>query len=105
MSPVIVTVDPGVCGFVCRIEVVSDAGESKITIESDCSQVKTFAKYICGLDPLPLAATPLGDGHPVISAAARSRLHPGCPITVALIKAAEAACGLALKKDVHLCFA
>jgi hypothetical protein len=93
-------VNAGVCGLASLVEAGSPDGQRVVVrIESDCPRVQALAGELADLDAfeellrLPLAQTTparLADKH---------GLHPTCPVPVAVLKAAEAAAGLALPCD------
>jgi len=97
-------VDPGVCGFTCRI--AARKGPKKTVkidiIASECRQVQKVSETLTELSLkdifLPLSR------NPVYLAAERSGCHPSCAIPMAVMKAAEAALGMALPRDVQIHF-
>jgi len=95
-----VRVDPGICGFCCEIRATLQ--EKRVArlriINSNCEHVQKLNAEIgeVGMKDLFL---PLRR-NPVIIAAEKAGCHAACPVPTALIKAAEAALGLALPKPV-----
>jgi hypothetical protein len=67
-----------------------------LEIESDCPRVQGYAAQVAELDAFQeLLSKPLAQTAPVL-AAAEHNLHITCLLPVAVLKAAEAAAGLAL---------
>jgi hypothetical protein len=96
------TVDAGVCGLVSVVEARSPDGmQVTVSIESECSRVQalTAAWSDGGLDAFQeLLRASLIETTPA-RLAAEHGLHPTCLVPVAVLKAAEAAAGLALPSD------
>ena len=90
-------VDAGVCGLASLIEAGSADGQNVVVrIESDCPRVQALAGALGELDAFhELLRLPLAQTTPALLAAQHG-LHPTCPVPVAVLKAAEAAAGLAL---------
>lgn len=95
-----VQVDPGICGFACTVCARKlEARTVKIDIEgSECKQIQRLSELITemGLRDIFLPFT----RNPVFVSAEKAGCHPSCVIPTAVIKAAEVALGLALKRDV-----
>jgi len=93
-------VDAGVCGFASLIEAGAPDGQNVVVrIESDCPRVQAFAGELADLDAFQeLLRRPLAQTTPALLAS-RHGLHPTCLLPVAVLKAAEAAAGLALPCD------
>lgn len=95
-----VRVDPGICGFCCEIR--ASLREKRVArlriVRSDCEHVQKLGAEIgeVGIQDLFL---PLRR-NPVIIATEKAGCHAACPVPTALIKAAEAAMGLAIPKSV-----
>ena len=97
---VIAEVSPGACGLTSRIHASSPDGMNVVLeIESTCPRVQAYAAQVTGLDAYQeLLSKPLAQTLPVLLAAEHN-LHTTCLIPVAVLKAAEAAAGLALPRD------
>ena len=97
-----VTVDPGICGFICSISAWKDGGEVRFNIQSDCDQIKKLTLHLgpIGMKELFVPLTK----SPVFLSTEKSKCHLACPIPSSLIKAAEVALGLALPKEVTIRF-
>ena len=101
-------VDAGVCGLVSVIEARSPDGiQVTVSIESECPRVRTLAAAWsdggldaagCSLSAQELLRASLIETTPA-RLAAEQGLHPACLVPVAVLKAAEAAAGLALPSD------
>jgi hypothetical protein len=70
----------------------------ELSIESACSRVQAYAAQVKTLDAFQeLLRKPLAQSMPVLLAAEHG-LHTTCLVPLAVLKAAEAAAGLALPK-------
>ena len=100
---VIGKVCPGVCGLECRVKASSPDGMNVVLeIESACLRVQAYAAQVQALDAYQeLLSKPLAQASPVLLAAEHN-LHTTCLVPVAVLKAAEAAAGLALPRDAHI---
>jgi hypothetical protein len=101
---VCVTVDPGICGFPCVIKAEkmdSQAVAMKIK-GSGCEQIKKLSEHLPRILLKELFA-PIRR-NPVYLLSEKSSCHLSCPVPVAVIKAAEAALGLALPRNVRIRF-
>lgn len=99
-----VRVDPGICGFTCAIYAQKlEAREVKIAIKgSECKQIQRLSELITQIGFRDVFV-PLTK-NPVFVSAEKAGCHPSCVIPTAVIKAAEVALGLALKRDVVIQF-
>lgn len=97
-------VDPGICGFACTVCAQKlEARTVKIDIEgSECKQIQRLSELISqiGFRDIFVPLT----RNPVFVSAEKAGCHPSCVIPTAVIKAAEVALGLALKRDVVIQF-
>jgi hypothetical protein len=99
-----VTVNPGICGFACAIK-AGKVDSRTVALEitgSDCGQIKKLSERLTRLLLNEMFA-PISR-NPVYALAEQSGCHLSCPIPVAVIKAAEAAFGIALPRDVQIRF-
>jgi hypothetical protein len=99
-----VTVEPGICGFPCDVE-VTNRGRKSVTIHikgSDCEIIQRLSNQIKTLSLRELFA-PI-DRNPVFISSRRAGCHPPCPVPVAILKAAEVALDMALPRDVVITF-
>lgn len=95
-----VEINPGACGFSVIVTAIPDGTKRvKITIESDCEQVKALAEGIELLTVEDILGFPFGEDK-VYQTAKKLIRHASCPVPCGIIKAAEAELGLAVKKDV-----
>lgn len=101
---VCVTVNPGICGFPCAIK-AGKVESRMVALEitgSDCKQIKKLSEGLTRISLDDMFA-PISR-NPVYTLAEKSGCHLSCPVTIAVIKAAEAAFGLALPRDVQIQF-
>jgi len=93
-------IDAGICGF--KTVVIAN-GESmrevRLAIESDCPQIQKAAEELGVVNMLEELRAGLGQGH-VYQVLAGNVRHVMCPVGSGILKAAEAAAGLALPKEV-----
>jgi len=97
-------VDPGACGFTCKVEVEKvDKYHVTIDLQSNCKQIKNLAKEVKEIDFLEICRMPYGQ-NPLSQWAARCKCHPSCPIPCGIIKAVEGELGMAVKKNVSFTY-
>lgn len=99
-SAVKAEIDAGICGFQTTVLAEAESMRKvKLTIESDCPQIRKAAEQLPEMDMLEELKAGLGHGHVygVLSGCVR---HVTCPVGSGILKAAEASAGLALPKDV-----
>lgn len=103
MSECKTTVDAGVCRFKTVIEAVGDDMMNvTFKIRSECPAVRAMAEELKGpIEAFEALKMPFSE-NPIYCAADRTINHSSCPVPSAVIKAAEVAAELALKKDVNL---
>lgn len=97
-----VLVEPGICGFPCKVIARKQAGRM-VSIEMSGCECDKIQKMAASLTELSLRDIFLPmTRNPVYMAAEKSGCHPSCCIPSAVLKTAEVAMELALPKDV--CF-
>jgi hypothetical protein len=97
-----VQVNPGICGLKTTISANSeDAQTTELKICTDCPSLKPFEEELKEADGYEVCFGKPGDSL-VFELANKYCRHPGCPVPVAIIKAIEVACGLALPKNVEI---
>lgn len=97
-----VNVDPGICGFKTEIGVCSaDLQDATITFKTECPNLKPLEQELTEADGYQECFAQIGSGA-VYERVRKYCRHAACPIPAAIIKGIEAACGLALPKDVHI---
>lgn len=104
MARTVVKVNPGICGFECKISAwLSGKKSVRIDItESHCTMIQKIAVQIHEVSLHDLYS-PL-TGNMIFKAVEQAGCHLACPVPVAIVKAAEAALGLALPKDAAIFF-
>jgi len=96
-----VHVTPGICGLETHIQAQSaDSQQVQLTIESKCPHIAALQEPLAEVDGYGIVFAPFSQS-PVYQAAEQNFKHAACPVPAAIIKAVEAACNLALPKDVH----
>ncbi len=102
MSVVEVQVDPGICGLKSSITVESsDMMSAKVSIESECPDIRKIGEHIQEIDSMKDVFAKLGDSS-VYKLGKEFCSHGTCPVPGAILKGVEVACGLALPKDVSI---
>ncbi|NLN72245.1 MAG: hypothetical protein GX137_05610 [Thermoplasmatales archaeon] len=103
MSECKTTVDAGVCRFKTVIEAVGDDMMNvTFKIRSECSAVRAMAKGLEGpIGIFDVLKLPFSE-NPVYCVANGTIIHSSCPVPSAVIKSAEVAADMALKKDVSM---
>lgn len=102
-----VRIDPGVCGFVTKVTAVGDEDEGTVTltVASGCEAVQKMMQAAGDtFDAYELCLTKPGAGPLYGYASASFPVHAGCPVLAGILKCAEAEAGLALTRDVSICF-
>ena len=101
---VCVLVTPGICGFNCKVYAQKiDRRAVAVRIEgSDCKQIQRLAQTVTQLSMQDLfkALTK----NPVFVNAEKAGCHSTCSVPTAILKASEAALGMAVKSDVIIEF-
>jgi hypothetical protein len=99
VSAVRADIDAGICGFHTSVIAKAESMRKvKLTIETECAQITKAAKELTEMDMLEELKAGLGHGH-VYGVLSRCVRHVTCPVGSGILKAAEAAAGLALPKD------
>jgi hypothetical protein len=97
-----VKVNAGVCGFITTIKADSeDMQNANIEIETDCPNLKPLEKEIKEADSYAECFTKLGESK-TFETCKKYCKHPACPVPTGILKAVEAACGLALPRDAEI---
>ncbi len=99
-------VEPGVCGLTAVITAESEDGmTATVTIESQCGRIQKLAEGMEEeIDAYSVCMPSPGQKPFPAQLFEENGLHPACPVVSGIVKAIEAECGLALKKDVHFVF-
>ncbi len=98
------TVDPGVCRFKTKITTRCVDGRLHFDIDTDCPHVKKVKGQLADdLSPFDALKMPFS-ANPVYEACGKVLAHSACPVPSAIIKSAEAASGLGLKRTVRFEF-
>ena len=105
MSDAKINVDAGACRFRTTIQAAAsdDMMTVKLTIVSDCPNVKKLASKIGDVDSMDAVASRILDNG-LMRICSEFIPHPACPIPCALVKACEVAMDTAVKKDVTITF-
>ena len=97
-------VDPGICRFPCTVY-AQKVGKRRVKLwieGSECKQIQLLSELVGEIDfrdvLKPITA------NPVFVSAEKAGCHSSCPVPTALIKVAEVALGLALRRDVIMHF-
>lgn len=104
MEGVVISVNPGICGFGCTVK-SERSGKRSVRIditESGCTLIQKLADQLHDITLQDLFM-PLTKNLIFISAE-KAGCHLACPVPVAVVKASEAAFGLALPRDAAICF-
>ncbi|MCK9323154.1 MAG: hypothetical protein M0P07_04280 [Candidatus Methanomethylophilaceae archaeon] len=102
MNDAIATVQAGVCKFQSIITAtMDDSGDISFKIESDCPAIKKLANDVQSVPMFDTIKTPFND-NPIYQMCGKYVIHAACPVPCGMVKAAEAAAGLGLKRDVSI---
>jgi hypothetical protein len=101
---VCVQVAPGICGFDCTVCI---RGVEKRVValsidDAQCEQIKKLAHSITHISLYDLFKP--YSKNPVFVSAEKAGCHTTCPVPIAILKAVEAAFGVALKSDIGITF-
>ncbi len=97
-----VTVNAGACGMKTVIRAKSDdMQKAAVSIDSGCPAIQKIAAEIGEIDAMSEVFGKVGETS-IYEISRRYCRHAACPVPAAVIKAVEAACGLALPKDVRI---
>ncbi len=101
-----VTIHPGVCGLVTRVEARSeDQMEVKLRIDSACPSIGAMLKELGDtFDAYELCLVKPGEGPLYDYAASHLPGHASCPAIAGILKCVEVECRLALPKDASIVF-
>jgi hypothetical protein len=100
MSDVTITVDAGVCRFKTVVIASSDdEGNIKYKIKSECPAIRELGKNLKEIPVFDAIVTPISD-NVIYKDYGKYVVHSACPVPCAIIKAAEVAGDLGLKRDV-----
>jgi len=99
-----VKVDPGVCRLHSTIQARTDGMMVEFEIlHSDCPQVRNLRNVLRRMEIWDVMGMPFGE-NTVYQLCGEVLKHSSCPVPMAMIKCAEAAADLALKKTVTVEF-
>ncbi|MGI6114408.1 MAG: DUF6951 family protein [Mahellales bacterium] len=97
-----VKVDSGVCRFITNITAsCEDMQNVTLDIESQCPHIQKMGEQLKQVDAYKEIFSKLNNSI-VYTIAAHNIAHVACPVPSAILKAIEAAAGLALSRDVYI---
>ena len=101
-----VTINPGVCGLVTKVEAVSEDGQDvTLKVSSACKAVQgMFEALGSEFDAYDLCLCKPGENELYEYAGAHFPGHASCPTIAGIVKCAEVECKLALPRDVSITF-
>jgi hypothetical protein len=94
-------VDAGICGFSTTVRTAGEGRAMKVTIESDCEDIRKLAAALTEVDPFREISF-RGDGPLTLELARIHCAHAACPVPTGILKAIEVEAGLALPRDVTI---
>lgn len=100
---VVMDVESGVCRFTARVTAYMEGEQVRVSVESDCPQVRNFGDRVKVLGRFEALKMPFSE-NTVFLRGGETLRHSSCPIPTAVCKCAETAAGFALQKDVSLKF-
>jgi len=105
MSELDMTIDAGACRFITKVKAIPSDDTMSVTfvIETGCPSVKKLASALGECDSMDAVMTCIMDNK-LMKKCSEYLPHPACIVPAALVKAAEAACDLGLKKDAGIHF-
>ena len=97
------SVDTGICGFKCGVEVrKKNSREAVVNIQSDCAQVSKLNEMLGSLDLSDIFIPPTKNI--VFTLSEKAGCHASCPVPLAVLKCAEVEMDLALPRHVFIKF-
>lgn len=97
-----VEIDAGICGFTSTVLAESDNMQNvEVRFSTTCPNLKPLEGDPINIDAYTEAFGPVGETQ-VYHMMRPYCKHAACPVPAAMVKAAEAAAGLALPKDVRM---
>jgi hypothetical protein len=98
-----VSIDPGICGFECEVEVRKQNNrKADVTIRSECPQLIELNAMLDSLDLRDVLMPP--GNNIVFNLSEKANCHASCPVPLAILKCAEVEMGLAIPRDVSMNF-
>ena len=99
-----VSVDPGVCRLHSTIQARTDGMQVEFEVlHSDCPQVRNLKKVLRRMEVWDVMKMPFSE-NTVYQICGEVLKHSSCPVPMAMVKCAEAASEMALKKTVTVEF-
>ncbi len=99
-----ITVDPGICGFPCKIE--GWLKEKRVAgiriLDCECEMIEKLSENIEEIT-LRQLFLPMSK-NPIFLSAQDAGVHLACPIPSAMVKTLEVTLGLAVPKDISILF-
>ncbi len=99
-----IIVDPGACRMVTTIFLQRNQGRmvSLGCLDSECERIQLLSNFIETVS-LKEIFLPIST-NPVFRAAENAKLHPSCPVPIAILKGMETVLGMAVSKGVSISF-
>jgi len=98
-----VIVKPGICGFNAIIDIDTiDREKLSFKIKSDCKTVTAFGESLSEISKWDIFKPKAESG--LFIKLSEHPLHPSCPVPVGIVKAVEVEAGLAIARDISICF-
>ncbi|MCM1567759.1 MAG: hypothetical protein FNP40_02420 [Dehalobacter sp. 4CP] len=94
-------VNGGACGFMTNIEANAERQNANIKINTECPSLKPLSEELKTINGYEECFGKIGDTS-VFQIARQYCKHAACPVPTAIIKGVEAACGLALPRDIEI---
>jgi hypothetical protein len=102
MEKIEATVNAGACGFNTFIEVVAENKRSALlNIKTECPNLKPIENQLKSVDAYKECFAKVGQSG-IYQICGQYCKHAACPVPTAILKGIEAACGLALPKNVSI---
>ncbi|HEB69389.1 MAG TPA: hypothetical protein ENI88_07190 [Desulfobulbus sp.] len=104
MKKIIVSVNPGICGFSCQV-IATRTSRRAVALEiidSECEMINDLAANITEITLKDLFKP--HTGNLIFNATEQAHCHLCCPVPIAIIKSSEVALELALPQDVLIHF-
>ncbi|MBS3970659.1 MAG: hypothetical protein KGZ94_11175 [Clostridia bacterium] len=91
-------INGGICGFTTKVTSTDEGGKIKLSIETDCPNVKKLAEELTEVDPFN-EVFKRATSTKTYELASKHLPHPACIVPCGILKAVEIEANLALPKD------
>lgn len=97
-------IDPGACRMMTTVVIQRHEDRQAVlgSLDSECERIQNIPDFL-GIVSFKDLFLPVSN-NPIFIAAGKAKLHPSCPVPVAILKGMEAVLGMAVPRDVLMSF-